>query len=160
MALPFTVPVRGAVPDVDKLMVPLRFPDDSVHVSSKVPVKAPLYDPDHLPVRAPAAVAVGDEALGVDAGVVATAVVDDDTAGADELDVPDGLLQPEATTAGSSRRAAARRGRRTRVRMTAVMTALPTSPDGALRRCIDRSTGALHIGVWKRALPRRPPGAS
>ena len=38
MTLPFTVPVRGIVPAVDRLIVPLSFPDDSVHVSSKVPV--------------------------------------------------------------------------------------------------------------------------
>jgi len=145
IALPFTVPVRGRVPDVDKLIVPLSLPDDSVHVSAKVPVKAPLYDPDHLPVRAPAGAAVGDEALGVDAGVVATvgvvtALVDDDAAGDDEADVPDPLLHPDARTAGSSS-AAASRGRRARVRMTAVMSL----PFGLARRRSPpsiRSTGA------------------
>jgi hypothetical protein len=120
MALPFTVPVRGSVPAVERLIVPLSFPDDSVHVSAKVPVYAPLYDPDHLPVRAPAGVAVVDGALGVDAGVAATALVGADTAGADELDVPDPLLHPATSSTGSSP-AAARRVRRTRVRMTAVM---------------------------------------
>jgi hypothetical protein len=41
MALPLTVPVNGKVPDVDRLIVPLKAPDASVHVSANVPVKAP-----------------------------------------------------------------------------------------------------------------------
>jgi hypothetical protein len=74
-------------------------------------------------VTGPAGVAVGDEALGVDAEVVAAAAVDADVdvAGADELDGPDPLLHPDASTASSGTAAAARRGRRNCVRMTAVM---------------------------------------
>jgi hypothetical protein len=68
---------------------------------------------------------VGDEALAVDARVEATAVTDvDDTVGADELDGPDPLLHPAASTTGSgtaSSIAAARRGGQMRVRTTAVI---------------------------------------
>jgi hypothetical protein len=164
IALPVTVPVRGSVPEVDRLIVPLSFPDDSVHVSAKVPVKAPVYEPDHLPLSAPAGVAAGDVALGVDAGVVATvgvaAALVDDAAGADEVGVPDPLLHPDARTAGSSS-AAASRVRRAPVRMTVVMGL----PFGLARRRSPpsiRSTGA--VGYWRleetKPLPRRPPRAS
>jgi hypothetical protein len=135
IALPLTDPVRGSVPDVDRLIVPLSFSDDSVHVSAKVPVKAPLYDPDHLPLRAPAGTAPGDEALGVGAGVVASVgvadvLVDDTAAGAEEVGVPDPLLHPDAKTAGSSS-AAASRGRRARVRMIAII-GLPSDWPGGV----------------------------
>jgi hypothetical protein len=121
IALPFTVPCRGTVPPVDKSIVPLNFPDDSIQVSENVPVNAPLYVPDHLPVRAPG-VAAGEDAAGADAEVVAAAGVDaagvDDAAGGDELDGDDPLLQPHTSITGSSAPAAARRFRRTRVRLT------------------------------------------
>jgi hypothetical protein len=153
IVLPFTVPFRGSVPAVDRWIVPASFPDDSVHVSVKVPVKAPLYDPDQLPVSAPAGVAVGDEGLGVDAEVVAAAAVGEDAPGVDELDVPDPLLHPEASSTGSRTTAAERRGRRKRVGIAAGMRLPSDYRDGGLRRHIDG-------GRSGRAGATRPSGAS
>ena len=115
IVLPLTVPVRVSVPDVDRLIVPASFPDDSTHVRLNVPVYAPLYVPVHLPLSAPGVAAAGDEELGVEAGVV-DAALGADAAGVDELDGPDELLHPHASAAGSSTATAATRGRLTRAR--------------------------------------------
>jgi hypothetical protein len=124
IALPLTVPVRCTVPPGDRWIVPLSFPDDSVQVRTNVPEKLPLYVPDQVPVRAPCA--AGDEAVGVGTGVETEGAADAagvDAAGGDELGVPvpDELLHPDANATGSSTTAAARRGRRTRVRMTEII---------------------------------------
>lgn len=118
MVLPFTVPVRGALPDVDRLIVPASLPDVSTQVSWKVPVKAPLYVPVHLPLRDPTPAVADVAGAGVDAaGVVAAAVV---AGGGDELAVPEGLLlHPVTSIAGSATAAAAAaRSRRSGVPVT------------------------------------------
>jgi hypothetical protein len=127
MVLPLTVPVRGAEPDVDRLIVPANFPDDSTHVRSNVPVNAPVYDPDHLPLSAPAvAAALVVAAAGVE-DVVAAAAVVVAAAGVDELAGPEELLHPAARAKGSAT-AAASRVRLKCLRMPATMDLPSTGP--------------------------------
>jgi len=69
MVLPLTVPVRLSVPPGERVMLPLRLEPDSVQVSVKVPLKLPVYDPDHVPVSDPLAVAVGVAVAAAGVGV-------------------------------------------------------------------------------------------
>gem|GEM_PF-3590201 len=72
MAPPCTVPWTLGLPSVERLIVPLRFDPDCCHVRVNVPVKAPLYCPDHFPESPPEAAGVPD-AAGLLAGEVGEA---------------------------------------------------------------------------------------
>src|SRR2546427_12881689 len=62
MAPPCTVPWTLGLPSDERLIVPLRFDPDCCHVRVNVPVKAPLYCPDHFPESPPEAAGVPDAA--------------------------------------------------------------------------------------------------
>ena len=104
--LPVTVPLMGSLSGGDdSMIVPLRLEPVCVHVSENVPLKTPLYFPDHVPDRLTAAGAwlgvtctVGmDVAAGVEAGAAAARV---GVAVAVELDE---LLQPRSSREGNIR---------------------------------------------------------
>jgi hypothetical protein len=98
---PFTCPLTGTVPAVDRSIVPLSVEAFCVQVRWKVPLNAPLYEPFHVPDSPD----VLDEPAAEEAGAAA----DDDGAaavvaggvvsGGDEPPEPDfELLQPLSTT--------------------------------------------------------------